>query len=95
MARETILVVEDDDDIRELMRYNLVKEGFRVLEFARGEDSPLRRAYLAERADWDLFYATLAALEGALDRGDGAALDLRRKALAIIEDCRIPTERRD
>lgn len=66
-----------------------------ALEFARGEDSPLRRAYLEERADWDLFYATLAAIEGALDRRDGAALDLRRRALALVEDCRIPTERRD
>jgi hypothetical protein len=66
----------------------------RALEFAGGEESALRRAYLDERSDWDLFYATLAAIEGALDRRDGGALDLRRKARAIVEECRIPAERR-
>lgn len=39
MARETLVVVEDDEDIRELVRYNLAKEGYRVLEYSRGEDA--------------------------------------------------------
>ena len=30
MAKESILVVEDEDDIRELLRYNLAKEGYQV-----------------------------------------------------------------
>jgi two-component system phosphate regulon response regulator PhoB len=30
MAREKILIVEDDEDIQELLRYNLAKEGFQV-----------------------------------------------------------------
>lgn len=30
MAKESILVVEDEDDIRGLLRYNLAKEGYRV-----------------------------------------------------------------
>jgi two-component system alkaline phosphatase synthesis response regulator PhoP len=37
MAKESILVVEDEDDIRELLRYNLVKEGYRVTGAASGE----------------------------------------------------------
>lgn len=67
----------------------------KALAFAGGEESALRRTYLEERADWDLFYATLAALEGALGREDPFALGLRERARAIVEDCRIPTERRD
>lgn len=37
MAKQTILVVEDEDDIQELIRYNLEKEGYRVYCSATGE----------------------------------------------------------
>jgi two-component system alkaline phosphatase synthesis response regulator PhoP len=37
MANETILVVEDEDDIAELLRYNLERDGFRVLVSDSGE----------------------------------------------------------
>jgi two-component system phosphate regulon response regulator PhoB len=37
MAKETILVVEDEEDIRELLKYNLEKEGYQVLGAATGE----------------------------------------------------------
>lgn len=39
MARETILLVEDDEDIQELVRYNLAKEGYRVVPVTSGEDA--------------------------------------------------------
>ncbi len=39
MATKSILVVEDEDDIRELLRYNLVKEGYRVNGAASGEEA--------------------------------------------------------
>ena len=39
MAKESILVVEDEDDIRELLRYNLEKEGYQVLGAATGEEA--------------------------------------------------------
>jgi two-component system phosphate regulon response regulator PhoB len=39
MARERILVVEDEEDIRELLRYNLGKEGFQVIPAASGEEA--------------------------------------------------------
>ena len=32
MARETILIFEDDADIRELIRYNLTREGYSIAE---------------------------------------------------------------
>jgi two-component system alkaline phosphatase synthesis response regulator PhoP len=36
-AQKKILVVEDEKDVRELVRYNLEQEGFRVLEAEEGE----------------------------------------------------------
>lgn len=38
MAKTTILVVEDDRDIQELLSYNLAQEGFQVLRAMTGED---------------------------------------------------------
>ena len=37
MARETILIIEDDADIRELIRYNLTREGYSIAECASAE----------------------------------------------------------
>lgn len=37
MSRQTILVVDDEEDILELLEYNLAKEGFRVVRVASGE----------------------------------------------------------
>jgi len=37
MAKESILVVEDEEDILELVKYNLAKEGYRVNGAASGE----------------------------------------------------------
>lgn len=38
MARESILIVEDVEEIQELVRYNLAKEGYRVACAADGEE---------------------------------------------------------
>jgi len=38
MARESVLIVEDEDDIRELIRYNLDREGYRVIATGSGEE---------------------------------------------------------
>ena len=38
MANETVLVVEDEENILELIRYNLEKEGFKVIGHLTGED---------------------------------------------------------
>ena len=38
MAKEHILVVEDEEDILELLRYNLTKEGYRVTGALSGEE---------------------------------------------------------
>jgi two-component system, OmpR family, alkaline phosphatase synthesis response regulator PhoP len=39
MAKERILVVDDEEDLRELLRYNLTKEGYRVVCVASGEEA--------------------------------------------------------
>ena len=38
MAKETILVVEDEPDILELIRHNLAREGYRTILCESGED---------------------------------------------------------
>jgi len=39
MAKESILIVEDEDDILELIRYNLDREGYSVTGVSTGEDA--------------------------------------------------------
>jgi len=39
MASESILIVEDEADIRELLRYNLEREGFQVFECGAADDA--------------------------------------------------------
>jgi two-component system, OmpR family, alkaline phosphatase synthesis response regulator PhoP len=39
MIRQLVLVVEDEEDIRELVSYNLLKEGYQVAGVASGEDA--------------------------------------------------------
>lgn len=46
MARESILIVEDEKEIQELLRYNLTKEGYRVTCVSSGEEA-LRSAHSA------------------------------------------------
>lgn len=39
MASETVLIVEDDADIRELIRYNMEREGYKVVECVSAEEA--------------------------------------------------------
>ena len=39
MANETVLIIEDEADIRELIRYNMEREGFKVAECASSEEA--------------------------------------------------------
>ena len=39
MAKEKILVVDDEEDILELIRFNLVREGYKVLCAPSGEEA--------------------------------------------------------
>lgn len=62
MAREKLLVVEDDKNLVKLLKYNLEKEGWRVLTAADGEAglSALRK----ERPDLVVLDAMMPKLDG-------------------------------
>lgn len=55
MPKERILVVDDEEDILELVRYNLVKEGYHVIGTATGEDA----LKLARSEDFNLIVLDL------------------------------------
>ncbi len=62
MAHETLLIVEDDADIRELIRYNMEREGYKVAECASSEDA---HDYLARKLpDLVLLDLMLPGLDG-------------------------------
>ena len=62
MAKESILVVEDEDDIRELLRYNLAKEGYQVTGSASGEEA--LKAVKATRPDLMVLDLMLPGMDG-------------------------------
>lgn len=59
------------------------------LDFVIGEESLLRQKYEKERLGWNLYYDTLSAVEDGLYKGDGFALDLKKKAECIVRQCAI------
>jgi len=62
MIRQSVLVVEDEEDIRELVRYNLLKEGYQVAGVRSGEDA--LSAVEAKPPDLILLDLMLPGLDG-------------------------------
>jgi len=62
MAKEKILVVEDEDDIQELIKYNLQKEGYRIVCVATGE-AALKKVHF-EKPDLILLDLMLPGMDG-------------------------------
>jgi two-component system phosphate regulon response regulator PhoB len=62
MANEHILVIEDEEDIVELLRFNLVKNGYRVTAALRGDDG--LAAARAQVPDLILLDIMLPGLDG-------------------------------
>lgn len=62
MAKERILVVDDEEDILELVRYNLTREGYQVSGAASGE-AALRKA-TAENFDLIVLDLMLPGIDG-------------------------------
>lgn len=60
--RERILVVEDEEDILELIRYNLTREGYRVSSATSGEDG--LRAALRDKPDLVVLDIMLPGIDG-------------------------------
>ena len=64
MAKEKVLIVEDEADIRELMRYNLEREGYQINECASAEEA---------RASLDTYSPDIILLDLMLPGTDGFA----------------------
>jgi two-component system phosphate regulon response regulator PhoB len=62
MAKPKILVVDDEEDILELLRFNLTKEGFAVVCAASGEEA--LKSALAQRPDLVLLDLLLPGMDG-------------------------------
>ena len=62
MAKQKILAVDDEEDILELLRFNLTKEGFAVVCAASGEEA--LKAALSQRPDLILLDLLLPAMDG-------------------------------
>jgi len=62
MSKENILVVEDEEDIQELVRYNLAKEGYPVATVDSGEEG-LKQAR-AKRPDLIILDLMLPGMDG-------------------------------
>ncbi len=58
----SILVIDDEEDIRELLRYNLVKEGFDVNTAANGEEG--LRILAEKKADIVLLDVMMPGMDG-------------------------------
>lgn len=62
MAKEKILVVDDEEDLLELVRFNLAKEGYRVICAATGEEA--LELVREERPDMILLDLMLPGIDG-------------------------------
>jgi hypothetical protein len=57
------------------------------LNFIQGKPNPLQKAYKREQQGWQLFYASLAAIEKASEAGESWALAVQTEARQIVADC--------
>jgi two-component system alkaline phosphatase synthesis response regulator PhoP len=62
MAKKKILVVDDEEDILELVRYNLAREGYKVLCASSGEDG--LKAAKSEKPDLIVLDLMLPGIDG-------------------------------
>jgi two-component system, OmpR family, alkaline phosphatase synthesis response regulator PhoP len=62
MAHEKILAIEDEEEIRELVGYNLLKQGYRVVRAATGEEG--LRLVRSEMPDLVLLDLMLPGMDG-------------------------------
>ena len=64
MAKENILIVDDEEDVLELVRYNLDKNGFRVETATTGEEALIKaKAKLPDLVILDLMLPNIDGLE--------------------------------
>ena len=81
MARETILIVEDEEEIQELLHYNLSKDGFRSIGVLSGEDA-IKKAR-NEHYDCILLDLMLPGMDG-LDVCRALKKDEKTRSIPVI-----------
>jgi len=81
MAKERILVVEDDEDILQLLKYNLAKEGYGVASVTSGEEA--LKALKSEAPDLVLLDLMLPGVDG-LEVSRMLKRDARTSQIPII-----------
>jgi Response regulators consisting of a CheY-like receiver domain and a winged-helix DNA-binding domain len=81
MARETILIVEDEEEIQELLHYNLSKDGFRSVSVLSGEDAI--KKVRAEHYDCILLDLMLPGMDG-LDVCRALKKDEKTRSIPVI-----------
>ncbi len=81
MAKQRILVVDDEEDILELVRYHLAREGYEVVVSASGEDA-LKKAK-REALDLVVLDLMLPGLDG-LEVAKALKADAKTKTLPLI-----------
>jgi len=59
----------------------------KAVNLIQGSPKLLKQQYEKERIGWNLYYDVLSRVENALSNEDAFALDLRRKAEKMIEQC--------
>ena len=59
----------------------------KTLDFIRGPNSLLQQIYEKEREGWNVYYDILSILETAINKGDEFALNLRKVAKDMINQC--------
>ena len=57
------------------------------LSFIQGKPNALQKVYKREQQGWQLFYASLAAVEKALEAGESWALAVQTAARQIVTEC--------
>ncbi len=81
MAKERILIVEDEEDILELVTFNLSKEGYQIIGALSGEDAV--RKIKSERVDLVILDLMLPGIDG-LEVARRLQSDPKTKQVPII-----------
>ncbi|MGR3319595.1 MAG: hypothetical protein ACUZ8O_14095 [Candidatus Anammoxibacter sp.] len=86
------LFKDGKDDTGNDFIINGAKRISNTLNVVSGNGSPLKQIYTKERVGWNAYYDTLSAIKNGLNKNDDFAIDLRKKAKDIIEQCFISFE---
>jgi hypothetical protein len=83
---------ESDQQGFEFLQLGIKRIHETVKELNR-EPNPLKERFERERKGWDLYYEILDRLEEGIERADPFAVDLKQKAMALVDDCKVSFDR--